>query len=134
MTEKFECQHVLLYGSSGGGKTFYIRRAIKKYPDMKIYVLAPESNQIEWQAMNAKLLDEESLPDIPQQTNSIIVLDDCEALVRNETVVNDIFSKGGRHKQIAFITAHADKAITKEVRMNASKIIIFSRNSGEMFT
>jgi hypothetical protein len=54
-------------------------------------------------------------------------------LLRNQNPIEELYSTGRHWHQIELITAHADKAICKEVRMNAASIIIVSRNSPEMF-
>lgn len=129
-TCNFENKHIYLLGTSGGGKTYWIKRFIKNM-NMNYIVYAKDFK--EWKDDKPKCVTNMDFNLISKSKNLIVVLDDIEELIRSEENVINLWTAGRHEGMIGVIVGHSCKSANNKVRQNTSQVIIMSRNTAETF-
>ena len=121
--------HFLIYGTSGSGKTSFL----KYYLDQtKTNFIVFGRDENEFKDNYIPLLQLENI-EIEKLTNRIIILDDAGALKQLRTKVEDLF-RFGRHNIIQVIyLAHYAKDVLPIVRENCFKLYITINNPDSFF-
>ena len=126
--------HRLIYGSSGSGKTSFLKYYLQSYASRnKTSYLVFGRDEKEFPASNfVPLLQLEKIG-IESLVNKIVVLDDAGAYKNLKTKVDDLF-RFGRHYNIQVIyLAHYAKDVLPIVRENCFKIFITNNNPDIFF-
>ncbi|KAL4240361.1 hypothetical protein ACF0H5_001151 [Mactra antiquata] len=120
--------HILLFGGSDTGKTYFIKQYIKKnnIQNLKVFCLDRE----EWDY--ADIADPERLNDLEYLKNHTVLLDD-QGSMKLDKKVAEIISKG-RHFNIQLIfLAHLSTDLSPKSRNNVKEIFITTGNSPKFF-
>ena len=131
-TEDFPAQHFIIYGTTGSGKTYYIKRWLKE-KNMSFMVYTPETHYVEWKGSEKFIVRDNDFTKIDQVKNKVVILDDMESLTRHEQEVVNLFLQGRHRKLIGIIVAHSPKTINNQIRQNSARLVIMSTNTMEMF-
>jgi hypothetical protein len=131
--DKTKNTHLLIYGASKTGKTYFVKRYLEKNNIFNYKVLA--INTDEWD--HTKLLNIEEFRDINYITSKYfgytIVIDD-HANMKLGSIVSDLITKG-RHFNIQLIfLAHLSTDLPPKSRDNVKEIYITTGNSTKFFT
>ena len=122
--------HFIIYGSSGSGKTSFLKHSLPHTP--RTYVVFGRDER-EFPSQNfVPLLQLENVS-IEQLANKIVILDDAGACKSLKTKVEDLF-RNGRHHQIQVIyLTHYAKDVLPIVRENCHKRFLTINNRDNFF-
>ena len=122
--------HFIIYGSSGSGKTSFLKHYLSQF--QRTYVVFGRDER-EFPSQNfVPLLQLEKVA-IESLANKIVVLDDAGAYKSLKTKVEDLF-RFGRHLGIQVIyLAHYAKDVLPVVRENCFKIYLTINNPDNFF-
>ena len=122
--------HFIIYGSSGSGKTSFLKHYLAQVP--RFYVVFGRDER-EFPSQNFVPLLQLEKVSIEQLANKIVVLDDAGAYKNLKTKVEDLF-RYGRHLNIVVIyLAHYAKDVLPVVRENCFKIYLTINNPDNFF-
>ena len=122
--------HFIIYGSSGSGKTSFLKHYLAQVP--RFYVVFGRDER-EFPSQNFVPLLQLEKVSIEQLANKIVVLDDAGAYKNPKTKVEDLF-RYGRHLNIVVIyLAHYAKDVLPVVRENCFKIYLTINNPDNFF-
>ena len=122
--------HFIIYGSSGSGKTSFLKHYLAQVP--RFYVVFGRDER-EFPSQNFVPLLQLEKVSIEQLGNKIVVLDDAGAYKNLKTKVEDLF-RYGRHLNIVVIyLAHYAKDVLPVVRENCFKIYLTINNPDNFF-
>ena len=121
--------HMLIYGTSGSGKTSFLKYCLNQ---IKSNFIVFGRDEDEFKDNYIPLLQLENI-DIEKLANRTIILDDAGAYRNFKTKVEDLF-RFGRHYNIKVIyLAHYAKDVLPVVRENCFKIFITIDNPDSFF-
>ena len=126
--------HFIIYGSSGSGKTSFLKHYLAQVATQRQrnYVVFGR-NEREFPSQNFVPLLQLEKVSIESLTNKIVVLDDAGAYKSLKTKVEDLF-RYGRHMGIQVIyLAHYAKDVLPIVRENCFKIYLTINNPDNFF-
>ena len=126
--------HFIIYGSSGSGKTSFLKHYLAQVP--RFYVVFGRDER-EFPSQNfvpLLQLEKVNIAELCKQlANKIVVLDDAGAYKNLKTKVEDLF-RYGRHLNIVVIyLAHYAKDVLPVVRENCFKIYLTINNPDNFF-
>ena len=122
--------HFIIYGSSGSGKTSFLKHYLAQV--QRTYVVFGRDER-EFSSQNFVPLLQLEKVSIESLTNKIVVLDDAGAYKSLKTKVEDLF-RYGRHMGIQVIyLAHYAKDVLPIVRENCHKIFLTINNPDNFF-
>ena len=135
--------HFIICGSSGSGKTSFLKHYLGPYTTATANATANAQQQVEYLVFGR---DEREFPsqnfvpllqlenvNIEQLANKIVILDDAGAYKNLKTKIEDLF-RYGRHHQIQVIyLAHYAKDVLPIVRENCHKIFLTINNPDNFF-
>ena len=122
--------HFIIYGSSGSGKTSFLKHYLAQVP--RFYVVFGRDER-EFPSQNFVPLLQLEKVNIELLANKIVVLDDAGAYKNLKTKVEDLF-RYGRHLNIVVIyLAHYAKDVLPVVRENCFKIYLTINNPDNFF-
>ena len=122
--------HFIIYGSSGSGKTSFLKHYLAQVP--RFYVVFGRDER-EFPSQNFLPLLQLEKVNIELLANKIVVLDDAGAYKNLKTKVEDLF-RYGRHLNIVVIyLAHYAKDVLPVVRENCFKIYLTINNPDNFF-
>ena len=122
--------HFIIYGSSGSGKTSFLKHYLAQVP--RFYVVFGRDER-EFPSQNFVPLLQLEKVNIELLANKIVVLDDAGAYKNLKTKVEDLF-RYGRHLNIVVIyLAHYAKDVLPVVRENCFKICLTINNPDNFF-
>ena len=126
--------HFIIYGSSGSGKTSFLKHYLAQVP--RFYVVFGRDER-EFPSQNfvpLLQLEKVNIAELCKQlANKIVVLDDAGAYKSLKTKVEDLF-RYGRHLNIVVIyLAHYAKDVLPVVRENCFKIYLTINNPDNFF-
>ena len=122
--------HFIIYGSSGSGKTSFLKHYLAQV--QRTYVVFGRDER-EFPSQNFVPLLQLEKVSIESLTNKIVVLDDAGAYKSLKTKVEDLF-RYGRHMGIQVIyLAHYAKDVLPIVRENCHKIFLTINNPDNFF-
>ena len=128
--DKSKNSHLLVYGSTGSGKTNFLKYYLSKH-NLDYIIFGRHSE--EWP--NERFIEYDKLNQInfDKIHNKTIILDDLGAFKNLKTIVEDLF-RNGRHNKLQIIyLAHYAKDVLPIVRENINKIILTINNSDTFF-
>ena len=124
--------HFIIYGSSGSGKTSFLKHYLAQVAEQRTYVVFGRDER-EFPFQNFVPLLQLEKVSIESLTNKIVVLDDAGAYKSLKTKVEDLF-RYGRHMGIQVIyLAHYAKDVLPIVRENCHKIFLTINNPDNFF-
>ena len=126
--------HFIIYGSSGSGKTSFLKHYLAQVATQRQrnYVVFGRDER-EFPTQNFVPLLQLEKVSIESLTNKIVVLDDAGAYESLKTKVEDLF-RYGRHMNIVVIyLAHYAKDVLPIVRENCFKIYLTINNPDNFF-
>ena len=126
--------HFIIYGSSGSGKTSFLKHYLAQVAELRQrnYVVFGRDER-EFPSQNFVPLLQLEKVSIESLTNKIVVLDDAGAYKSLKTKVEDLF-RYGRHMGIQVIyLAHYAKDVLPIVRENCHKIFLTINNPDNSF-
>ena len=126
--------HFIIYGSSGSGKTSFLKHYLAQVAELRqrTYVVFKRDER-EFPSQNFVPLLQSEKVSIESLTNKIVVLDDAGAYKSLKTKVEDLF-RYGRHMGIQVIyLAHYAKDVLPIVRENCHKIFLTINNPDNFF-
>ena len=124
--------HFIIYGSSGSGKTSFLKHYLAQVAEQRTYVVFGRDER-EFPSQNFVPLLQLEKVSIESLTNKIVVLDDAGAYKSFKTKVEDLF-RYGRHMGIQVIyLAHYAKDVLPIVRENCHKIFLTINNPDNFF-
>ena len=126
--------HFIIYGSSGSGKTSFLKHYLAQVTTQRQrnYVVFGRDER-EFPSQNFVPLLQLEKVSIESLTNKIVVLDDAGAYKSLKTKVEDLF-RFGRHMNIVVIyLAHYAKDVLPIVRENCHKIFLTINNPDNFF-
>ena len=126
--------HFIIYGSSGSGKTSFLKHYLAQVAELRQrnYVVFGRDER-EFSSQNFVPLLQLEKVSIESLTNKIVVLDDAGAYKSLKTKVEDLF-RYGRHMGIQVIyLAHYAKDVLPIVRENCHKIFLTINNPDNFF-
>ena len=126
--------HFIIYGSSGSGKTSFLKHYLAQVAELRqrTYVVFGRDER-EFPSQNFVPLLQLEKVSIESLTNKIVVLDDAGAYKSLKTKVEDLF-RYGRHMGIQVIyLAHYAKDVLPIVRENCHKIFLTINNPDNFF-
>ena len=126
--------HFIIYGSSGSGKTSFLKHSLAQVATQRQrnYVVFGRDER-EFPSQNFVPLLQLEKVSIESLTNKIVVLDDAGAYKSLKTKVEDLF-RYGRHMGIQVIyLAHYAKDVLPIVRENCFKIYLTINNPDNFF-
>ena len=122
--------HFIIYGSSGSGKTSFLKHYLAQV--QRTYVVFGRDER-EFPSQNFVPLLQLEKVSIESPTNKIVVLDDAGAYKSLKTKVENLF-RYGRHMGIQVIyLAHYAKDVLPIVRENCHKIFLTINNPDNFF-
>ena len=126
--------HFIIYGSSGSGKTSFLKHYLAQVAELRErnYVVFGRDER-EFPSQNFVPLLQLEKVSIESLTNKIVVLDDAGAYKSLKTKVEDLF-RYGRHMgiQVNYL-AHYAKDVLPIVRENCHKIFLLINNPDNFF-
>ena len=126
--------HFIIYGSSGSGKTSFLKHYLAQVAELRqrTYVVFGRDER-EFASQNFVPLLQLEKVSIESLTNKIVVLDDAGAYKSLKTKVEDLF-RYGRHMGIQVIyLSHYAKDVLPIVRENCHKIFLTINNPDNFF-
>ena len=121
--------HFLVYGTSGSGKTSFL----KYYLDQtKSDFIVFGRDEAEFPGRFIQLLQLEYIA-IESIANKTVILDDAGAFKNLKTKIEDLFRFGRHHKTQVLYLAHAAKDVLPVVRENCFKLFITINNPDTFF-
>ena len=124
--------HFIIYGSSGSGKTSFLKNYLAQVAEQRTYVVFGRDER-EFPSQNFVPLLQLEKVSIESLANKIVVLDDAGAYKSLKTKVEDLF-RFGRHLGIQVIyLAHYAKDVLPVVRENCFKIYLTFNNPDNFF-
>ena len=124
--------HFIIYGSSGSGKTSFLKHYLAQVTEQRTYVVFGRDER-EFPSQNFVPLLQLEKVSIESLTNKIVVLDDAGAYKNLRLKVEDLF-RFGRHLGIQVIyLAHYAKDVLPIVRENCFKIYLTINNPDNFF-
>ena len=124
--------HFIIYGSSGSGKTSFLKHYLAQVAEQRTYVVFGRDER-EFPSQNFVPLLQLEKVGIESLANKIVVLDDAGAYKSLKTKVEDLF-RFGRHLGIQVIyLAHYAKDVLPVVRENCFKIYLTINNPDNFF-
>ena len=124
--------HFIIYGSSGSGKTSFLKHYLAQVTEQRTYVVFGRDER-EFPSQNFVPLLQLEKVSIESLTNKIVVLDDAGAYKNLRLKVEDLF-RLGRHLGIQVIyLAHYAKDVLPIVRENCFKIYLTINNPDNFF-
>ena len=126
--------HFIIYGSSGSGKTSFLKHYLAQVAELRqrTYVVFGR-NEREFPSQNFVPLLQLEKVSIESLTNKIVVLDDAGAYKSLKTKREDLF-RYGRNMGIQVIyLAHYTKDVLPIVRENCHKIFLTNNNPDNFF-
>ena len=124
--------HFLIYGSSGSGKTSYLKHYLTQILRKSSYVVFGRDEE-EFPASNfVPLLQLEKIG-IESLANKTVILDDAGAYKSLKTKVEDLFRFGRHHGIVVIYLAHYAKDVLPVVRENCFKIYLTINNPDNFF-
>ena len=126
--------HFIIYGSSGSGKTSFLKHYLAQVAELRqrTYVVFGRDER-EFPSQNFVPLLQLEKVSIESPSNKIVVLDDAGAYKSPKTKVEDLF-RYGRHMGIQVIyLAHYAKDVLPIVRENCHKVFLTNNNPDNFF-